>query len=127
MPKVVIHPEGEPATAATASAHTPPANMAEFEDHNGRTVRIRRLDPRDNMRLAKLVGADCVKNEEYMIYARAAYVVSAIDGHPVPPPQSVLELEAMADRIGDDDILTVIKTYAEKFMPSEPDLDAVKN
>lgn len=128
MTKVTLQPQDE--TSAAPAAGTPaaaPKNFAEFTDHKSRRIRVRRLDPRDNMRLAKLVGPDCVKNEEYMIYARAAYVVSAIDGEPEGPLMSVSELEFMADRLGDEGIVKVIQTYAESFAPAETDAAAVKN
>lgn len=124
MTRVTIQDDAEAGATAPAAA---PKNTAEFTDHKGRKIRIRRLDPRDNMRLAKLVGPDCVKNEEYMIYARAAYVVSGIDGEPEGPLMSVTELEMMADRLGDEGIVKVIETYAESFAPTPPDAAAVKN
>lgn len=125
MTKVTVQDGGEAGAVAPVAAA--PKNSAEFTDHKGRRVRIRRLDPRDNMRLAKLVGPECVKNEEYMIYARAAYVISAIDGEPEGPLMSIAELEHMADRLGEDGIVKVIQTYAENFAPSETDAAAVKN
>lgn len=115
-----------PPNRAEAKDELPPG-VAQFTDVTGRTVRIRKLDPRDNMRLARLVGAECVKNEEYMIYARAAYVVTAINGEPESAPQSIAEIEAMADRLGEDGIIKVVETYSEHFAPKPTDPAAVKN
>src|ERR1700679_2609678 len=68
---------------------------------DGRVIGVRRMGPMDRMRMCSIIGAENSKNEIYLSMAVPAYCTTSIDGDTVPRPQTVLALEAVADRLVD--------------------------
>lgn len=84
-------------------------------DTRGRKITLRKLGPLDQMRLARIVGADGAKNEVYFGFATLAYAVSAINGEPSSPPLSERELEGVVDQLGDEGLQAVGDAYGDNF------------
>lgn len=90
-------------------------------DPRGRQITIKDLSALDKMRLASLVGAQNVKNEVVMGYAKLAYTVMAIDGQPQPRLTTWLKVEALVQRLGDDGLIAIGTAMAKHFWASQPD------
>jgi hypothetical protein len=90
---------------------------------DGRAVGVRRMGPMDRMRMCSIIGAENSKNEIYLSMAVPAYCAASIDGDNVPRPQTVLALEAVADRLGDAALLQITLGIAEHF--PEGDLNKI--
>jgi hypothetical protein len=89
---------------------------------DGRQIGVRRMGPMDRMRMCSIIGAENSKNEIYLSMAVPAYCTASIDGESVPRAQTVLALEAIAERLGDAALLQVTLAIAEHF----PDADLNK-
>ena len=89
---------------------------------DGRAIGVRRMGPMDRMRMCSIIGAENSKNEIYLSMAVPAYCTAQIDGQDVPRAQTVLALEAVADRLGDAALLQITLALAEHF----PDADLSK-
>lgn len=89
---------------------------------DGRQIGVRRMGPMDRMRMCSIIGAENSRNEIYLSMAVPAYCAATIDGDPVPRPQTVLALEAVADRLGDAALLQITLAIAEHF----PEADLTK-
>ena len=70
-------------------------------DADGRLLTIRSPSTLDRLRLFKAVGAQLCNNERYLGVAMLAFVVSAIDGVPVPQPTNEQQIESAINRLGD--------------------------
>jgi hypothetical protein len=113
-------PNGEAATpeAKPVLAHgTAPITL-----EDGRQIIVRRMGPMDRMRMCSIIGAENSKNEIYLSMAVPAYCAAQIDGDNVPRPQTVLALEAVAERLGDAALLQITLAIAEHF----PEADLTK-
>lgn len=82
-------------------------------DAEGRRLELRRLGALDKLRLFKAVGPSLAQNAPYLGMAMLASSVTAIDGVPVPPPVTELQVEQMVSRLGDSGISAV----AEALQP----------
>lgn len=82
---------------------------------DGRNVIVRRMGPMDRMRMCSIIGSENSKNEIYLSMAVPAYCAAQIDGDNLPRPQTVLALEAVADRLGDAALLQITLAIAEHF------------
>lgn len=89
---------------------------------DGRVVGIRKMGPMHQMRMCSIIGAENSKNDLYRSVAMPAYSTVSIDGSPVLPPQTVLALEVLADKLGDVALLEITLAIAEHF----PDDDVSK-
>jgi hypothetical protein len=82
---------------------------------DGRSVGIRKMGPMHQMRMCSIIGAENSKNELYRSVAVPAYCVVSINGKAEPTPQTVLALEALADRLGDVALLEITLAITENF------------
>ncbi|MFZ0270996.1 MAG: hypothetical protein WAL34_04015 [Acidobacteriaceae bacterium] len=103
--------EGEPASPKP----TAKGGIVKITLKDSREVGIRRMGPMDRMRMCSIIGAENSKNELYLSHAVPAYCIASIDGDIVPRPTTVLALEAMAERLGDDGIVEVMLAMGEHF------------
>ncbi len=77
------------------------ASTTTIVDADGRTLVLRRLSALDRLRLYKVVGAHLGTNAPYLGLATLAVCVCSIDGVPMPPPVTEMQLEALVGRLGD--------------------------
>ena len=70
-------------------------------DSLGRDLSVRAPNALDRLRLFKALGPSLSENLSYVGMALLAYVVSAVDGVPVPLPGSEANIEALIQRLGD--------------------------
>ena len=91
-------------------------------DAAGRALELRRLGALDKLRLFKAVGPVLSQNAPYLGMAMLASSVTAIDGVPVPPPVTELQVEQMVGRLGDGGIAAI----AEALRPVEMDGEAMQ-
>jgi hypothetical protein len=89
---------------------------------DGRQIGVRRMGPMDRMRMCSIIGAENSKNEIYLSMAVPAYCAASIEGDNVPRPQTVLAIEAVAERLGDAALLQITLAIAEHF----PEADLTK-
>jgi hypothetical protein len=122
--QVKVNPTETKTDAAEATPTTTPVNgVVSVKLEDGRTVGIRRMGPMDRMRMCSIIGAENSKNEIYLSMALPAYCAATIEGEIVPRPQTVLALEAVADRLGDAALLQINLAIGEHF--SEGDLTKI--
>ncbi len=76
-------------------------------DVHGRVLTIRSPTTLDRLRLFKAVGASLSVNERYLGVAMLAFVVSAIDGVPLPQPTNEHQIEVAIGRLGDAAIAAI--------------------
>ena len=135
MVKVRVNTAGAseaPAAAGSAQADTGPAlidaNTAAITDALGRRIKVRRLQPLDRFRLLRLIGEQ-TKNDAYLGYAAYAYAVAELDGERYPPSTSVVQLEAMLQKLGDEGFAAVAIAMAELSVNQPPPMEpaAIKN
>lgn len=84
-------------------------------DVHGRVLTIRNPSTLDRLRLFKAVGSSLSANERYLGVAMLAFVVSAIDGVPLPQPTNEAQIEAAIGRLGD----AAISAIAAALNPAE--------
>lgn len=129
-PKVVRVVADEPETAS-AQIMRSAKKTASVTDPLGRLIAIRKLSALNKMDLLALVGAENSKNEQFMNYAAFAYMVTAIDGEAVLPPNSMAELRALVSKLDDDGIeaigLTAVKEFEIKLETIDEKRDQLKN
>jgi hypothetical protein len=122
--QVTVNPPPNPDGQAASPEAKPPlaSGTASITLTDGRQVTIRRMGPMDRMRMCSIIGAENSKNEIYLSMAVPAYCAAQIDGDNVPRAQTVLALEAVADRLGDAALLQITLAIAEHF----PEADLTK-
>ncbi len=93
-------------------------------DANGRVLTIRSPTTLDRLRLFKAVGSNLSVNERYLGVAMLAFVVSAIDGVPLPQPTNEYQIEAAISRLGDAAIAAIgaalVPTDTEGLATAKP-------
>src|SRR5580698_10315023 len=97
--EVKVNPTPKP-TAEPAESAKPSNGAVSITLEDGRQVGIRRMGPMDRMRMCSIIGAENSKNEIYLSMAVPAYCTTSINGEGVPRCQTVLALEAVAERLG---------------------------
>ncbi len=118
-PRDVMLPSEEILRAATETKSV--------TDSLGRSLTVGRLTIQRRRTRAKLVPAELQSSPDFMALATPAMCVQAIDGTPVPLPQSFLQLEALIDRLdvpGCEAVLATLITLDHDPLPSG---DALKN
>lgn len=93
--------------AAAASVNTDP-------DALGRIWTVKKMSALDRLRLFKVLG-DLAENRMYMGTCALAACVTACDGDAIGALTSVLKIEALVDRLGDDGLEVVGKAIADNF------------
>lgn len=86
------------------------AAKIEYEtDELGRKIGVRWLGPLQRTSLSRIVGSEDAENLGVMNNYLPAFAVAEIDGNPVPPPTSRLELDAILAKLDDEGILAAAK------------------
>lgn len=80
---------------------------AVVEDGRGRRLALRFPSSFLRMRLARYVGADLQKNDEWWSNAIVALSVSSIDTTPVPEARNAEQVEATILKLDDDGMMAV--------------------
>ena len=124
MTTVTVHddtPTQAVVRAAAATVQTDP-------DALGRTWTVRKMSALDRLRLFKVLG-DLAENRMYMGTCALAACVTACDGESVGALTSVLKLEALVDRLGDEGLEVVGKAISEHFGAKSDDevVESAKN
>lgn len=98
-------------------------------DSIGRQLKIKFLSTLDRMRIAKVLGGDLAQNSVYAGYATLAWACTAIDDDVVMPPATILQVEHLVSRLGDEGLTCVGAAYQEDFadLMSPPDKVVAKN
>lgn len=115
MAKVTVHET--PSQQILAKA----AETFDVKDATGRVLTLKRPNVLSQFRLIEAIG-DSAKNEVYYGMVSQLIFVTAIDGEACHPPTTKLQVEALISRLGDDGVITVIKSVGEKF--GAPDAEA---
>lgn len=118
MAKVTMHkdPAGETPSQSLIKAANQPATLT---DGKGRAIGVKKMNPLDRLRLFEVIGAENSKNEQYVGYAALAFLVTSIDGEPVPRPSNKIQLEALVQRL-DDEGMDAIAEHLYGQIASEP-------
>lgn len=101
-----VHDEPEiasPSAQIIADANAP--ETLDYTDAEGRQHKLtvtRRPGVLGPLRLTEAVGADNAVNPAYMQMVRPIIYLQAIDGEPVFPPKSKLEIEALIQRLDEE-------------------------
>jgi len=77
-------------------------------DARGRKLTLRKMTVIDQTRMFRAIGADQSQNQPYVQIVECAYMVSDIDGLPVPAPVSERQIDAAISRLGDDGVAAVM-------------------
>lgn len=112
-PRDAIQPSAEIPRAAT--------DTKSVIDSLGRSLTVGRLTIQRRRTRAKLVPAELQSSPDFMSLATPAICVQAIDGTPVPLPQSFLQLEALIDRLdvpGCEAVLATLIAFDHDPLPS---------
>ena len=127
MATVTVHTDagGETPSQSIVKAATQPATLT---DATGRAIGVRKMGPLDRLKLFEVIGAENSRNEQYAGYAALAFLVTSIDGEPVPRPANKIQLEALVQRLDDagmDAVAAHLQAQAEAA--DAPDEAALKN
>ena len=97
------------------------AQLETVSDDLGRRLTVRRLTALDRLRLFKAIGAELAQNAPYFGMAALAASVIDIDGVPVPPPVTEAQLEGLVQRLGEEGIEAVARSFEvnEPVKPTE--------
>jgi hypothetical protein len=115
----------------SASADVARSALKEVDvvDSLGRALKVKKMSISDKMRLSKAIGGVNTTNQYYFTICFLACSVVSIDATPVPPPQTEREIEALAERLGEEALDSVGAAYAEHFgvITQDEVRDEVKN
>jgi hypothetical protein len=100
---------------------------ATVTDSLGRRIAIATLGPVEKMRAFAAVGPENAKNDGYMSIAQLAFLVTEIDGEPIPRPKNVLQLEGLLARLGNEGVDAIIAGAVEHLQAKPINEAAVKN
>jgi hypothetical protein len=102
-----------PKTQATPTARVLPANPVHtLTDSNGRQISWSPLSVLQQARLMRSVGSEHSNNQAFMGVAVLAACVVDIDGVPCPRAQTLLQVDAAIERLGDEGYAAVVKSMA---------------
>lgn len=77
-------------------------DSVEIRDASLRTIRLRRINVLDQVKLLRAVGPAQSNNQPYVALVNMAASVSHIDGVPMPPIGNERQIDAAVARIGDE-------------------------
>lgn len=100
---------GDVSPAATATAPSKPGTVT---DARGRVITIKLLNPLEQYRLARAMGA-AADSDRAMALASYAACVRVLDGEPQPFPNTDREVQAMLQRLDTAGIDAVQRAIAE--------------
>lgn len=125
MAKVTVHTE-TPSQQIVKAANQP----STVTDAKGRAIGVKKMNPLDRLKLFEVIGGDNSKNEQYVGYAALAFLVTSIDGDPVPRPSNKLQLEALVQRLDDEGMDAVAEHVYGQVAAKQDEAastDALKN
>ncbi|SOY56857.1 hypothetical protein [Cupriavidus taiwanensis] len=99
MAKVTLRPSEE-VVARAAAEHT-------VTDTNGRQITLKKPGILAQFRLVEAMGPDAAENAVYRTMCMPVIYVAAIDGEPIIPPTSKLELEALISQLDEAGLMAV--------------------
>ena len=91
-------------------------------DARGRQITLRKPGVLGQFRLVEALGKTA-ENIVYLNMALPIIFVAAIDGEPVIPPATKLEIEALLQRLDEDGLEAVEKGAAQHWRRSDPEAD----
>lgn len=99
-------------------------------DATGRSLKVKYLTLLDQMRIARVLGGELCKNDQYKALASLAFCVVELNGEQIAPPINVREVEFLCDRLGEDGAVAIGQVYVAQGwsqLTPTPDLDEAKN
>ncbi len=114
-----------PETAAEPAAPSPPlapGQPRELTLAAGRGVQMARPRGAYSLRIFEWLGPQNSANEMLIVHYRAILHVAKIDGQDEPTPQTKLQPEALAQKLGDESLDEVAAAYLEHFVAGSPGL-----
>lgn len=94
----------------------------DVRDKRGRTIKIKKINALDKLRLFKAAGPDLSQNDAWLNMAALAVSVLEIDHVPRPIPETERQIELAIMELGDDGLAIVADTLnkdEEGFLVSE--------
>lgn len=115
--------EGKPFSQEIKDA----GNRIEYEtSEKGRPVGVKMLNPLDVFRLTMMMGAAAENQMAFLQALRVCSIVS-LDGEPITRPATMLQLEAMLQRL-DFDVIAAASKALERFTTAKDEAEeAIKN
>ncbi len=99
-----------------------PSQPREFTLADGRTVTMAKPRGAYSLRIFEWLGPQNSANEMLIIHYRAILYVAKIDGQDEATPQTKLQLEALAQKLGDEALDEIAGAYLEHFVAGSPGL-----
>jgi hypothetical protein len=91
-------------------------------DSAGRTIKLKKPGVLAQFRLVEIMG-DTASNQTYMGMVLPLIFVTSIDGDPVFPPTSKLQVEALIQRLDEHGVDAVLTGVNANFGGADPDAD----
>jgi hypothetical protein len=114
-----------PTEQLTAAAQS----TVDITDATGRTITLRKASPLSQYKLVEAIG-DAAQNSVYMGMVFPLLYVAAIDGQPLNPLTSKLQVESLIQRLDEEGIAAVMEGVTKHFgKKTDPDAEkeALKN
>ena len=106
-------PEVEPLAQPPAPS---PGQPRELTLADGRKVQMAKPRGAYSLRIFEWLGPQNSANEMLIIHYRAILHVAKVDDQPEPTPQTKLQLEALAQKLGDEALDEIAAAYLEFFV-----------
>lgn len=119
VPEQAEQPVTEPAQPSSAPRHGEPRPIVLAD---GRTLQMAKPRGAYSLRIFEWLGPQNSANEMLIIHYRALLHVARIEGQDEPTPQTKLQLEALAQKLGDDALDEIAAAYLEHFVGGAKDL-----
>ncbi|MBO9539681.1 hypothetical protein J7643_03715 [bacterium] len=119
--KVPVEPPAAPTSTDTGTAPTI-GGPREFTLADGRTILMSKPRGAYSLRIFEWLGPQNSANEMLIIHYRAILHVRRIDSQEEATPQTKLQLEALAQKLGDEALDEVASAYLEYFVAGSPGL-----
>jgi len=120
--KQIPVPAEVPVEPVTRAADPTPGQPREIALADGRKVTVAKPRGAYSLRIFEWLGPQNSANEMLIIHYRAILHVSKIDGQDEPTPQTKLQLEALAQKLGDEALDEIAAAYLEHFVAGSPGL-----
>jgi hypothetical protein len=101
----------------------PAAPLHTVTDANGRQINWSPLSVLQQARLMRAVGSENSNNQAFMGVALLAATVIDIDGVPCPKAQTLAQVDAAIERLGDEGYDALVRSMAA-LRPEEDDAEA---
>jgi len=119
VPEQAEQPLSEPAASSPAPLH---GELRPIVLTDGRTLHLSKPRGAYSLKIFEWLGPQNSTNEMLIIHYRALLHVARIDGQDEPTPQTKLQLEALAQKLGDDALDEIAAAYLELFVGGAKDL-----